>query len=151
MICMGMATAQTNAEILDNKAPTILAGCEKPISIYENNRPDRKWIIRRLTPTECARLQGFPDDWGHLEHKDDMTDEELEFWIKVRTKDEELRGKKQYQPKDKETTKKQMLAWYDKLHTDTSEYKMWGNGVALPCVYSVLHGIASVVEEEQEE
>lgn len=21
------------------------------------------WIIRRLTPTECERLQGFPDDW----------------------------------------------------------------------------------------
>jgi DNA (cytosine-5)-methyltransferase 1 len=20
--------------------------------------------VRRLTPTECARLQGFPDDWG---------------------------------------------------------------------------------------
>lgn len=20
-------------------------------------------IVRRLTPTECARLQGFPDDW----------------------------------------------------------------------------------------
>ena len=22
------------------------------------------YIVRRLTPTECARLQGFPDDWG---------------------------------------------------------------------------------------
>lgn len=25
--------------------------------------PPRKYIVRRLTPTECARLQGFPDDW----------------------------------------------------------------------------------------
>lgn len=23
--------------------------------------------IRRLTPTECARLQGFPDDWHEVE------------------------------------------------------------------------------------
>lgn len=23
----------------------------------------RKYIVRRLTPTECARLQGFPDWW----------------------------------------------------------------------------------------
>lgn len=23
----------------------------------------RKYIVRRLTPTECARLQGFPDEW----------------------------------------------------------------------------------------
>lgn len=22
-----------------------------------------EYIVRRLTPTECARLQGFPDDW----------------------------------------------------------------------------------------
>ena len=21
------------------------------------------WVVRRLTPTECERLQGFPDDW----------------------------------------------------------------------------------------
>ena len=25
--------------------------------------PPRKYIVRRLTPTECARLQGFPDEW----------------------------------------------------------------------------------------
>ena len=24
---------------------------------------DRKYVLRRLTPTECARLQGFPDWW----------------------------------------------------------------------------------------
>jgi len=30
--------------------------------------PPPKYIVRRLTPTECERLQGFPDDWtteGH--------------------------------------------------------------------------------------
>lgn len=30
--------------------------------IVDKNK-DRKYIIRRLTPTECARLQGFPDWW----------------------------------------------------------------------------------------
>lgn len=25
--------------------------------------PGRKYIVRRLTPIECARLQGMPDDW----------------------------------------------------------------------------------------
>ncbi|RPF72619.1 DNA cytosine methyltransferase [Aurantiacibacter spongiae] len=24
------------------------------------------WAVRRLTPTECARLQGFPDDWARI-------------------------------------------------------------------------------------
>ena len=72
----------------------------------------QKYVVRRLTPTECARLQGFPDNWGHPDYKEDMTDEELEFWIKVRNTDAEINGKRQYQLKDKETTKKQMLAWY---------------------------------------
>lgn len=26
-------------------------------------------------------------------------------------------------------------------HSDSAEYKLWGNGVALPCVYFVLSGI----------
>ena len=25
--------------------------------------PGPEWIVRRLTPRECERLQGFPDDW----------------------------------------------------------------------------------------
>lgn len=27
------------------------------------NTNGRRYIVRRLTPTECARLQGFPDEW----------------------------------------------------------------------------------------
>ena len=26
-------------------------------------KPKRKYIVRRLTPTECLRLQGLPDWW----------------------------------------------------------------------------------------
>lgn len=32
-------------------------------AVVTNGKPPRKYIVRRLTPTECARLQGFPDDW----------------------------------------------------------------------------------------
>lgn len=24
---------------------------------------EEKYVVRRLTPLECCRLQGFPDDW----------------------------------------------------------------------------------------
>lgn len=30
------------------------------------NCVDQAWGVRRLTPTECARLQGFPDDWARI-------------------------------------------------------------------------------------
>lgn len=88
-----------------------------------------RYVVRRLTPTECARLQGFPDCWGYIDHKDDFTDEEYRFWLDVRNTHASINGKTV-----KEYTKAQMLTWYNKLHTDSAEYKMWGNGVALPFV-----------------
>ena len=30
---------------------------------WDNNKPQSSRNIRRLTPTECERLQGFPDSW----------------------------------------------------------------------------------------
>lgn len=96
-----------------------------------------RYIVRRLTPTECARLQGFPDWWGHIDHKDDFTEEEYQFWLNARNLHASINGKAV-----KDYTKQQMLTWYNKLHTDSSEYKMWGNGIALPCALYVMQGIA---------
>lgn len=56
--------------------------------------------VRRLAPTECARLQGMPDWWCS-----------------------------------------------DVLHADAPEYKMWGNGMALPNILFVMEGIAEKGEE----
>ena len=99
------------------------------------------YIVRRLTPTECARLQGFPDRWGDINNKDDFTDEEYRFWLDVRKTHDEINGRK---PKD--YTKKQMLDWYNKLHTDSAEYKMWGNGIALPTALYCMEGIADALD-----
>lgn len=100
-----------------------------------------RYIVRRLTPTECARLQGFPDDWGHPDNKEDFTDEEYRFWLNVRNTHAAINGKPQ-----KEYTKAQMLTWYNKLHTDSSEYKMWGNGISLPTALYVMQGIAEALK-----
>ena len=99
-----------------------------------------RYIVRRLTPTECARLQGFPDKWGHPDHNEDFTNEEYSFWLNVRNTYAEINGKavRQY-------TRQKMLAWYNKLHTDSAEYKMWGNGIALPCALYVMQGIQAVL------
>ena len=98
------------------------------------------YIVRRITPTECARLQGFPDNWGHIIHKEDFTDEEYSFWLEVRNTHASINGKT-----TKEYTKQQMLTWYNKLHTDSAEYKMWGNGIALPTALYVMQGIADEI------
>lgn len=100
-----------------------------------------RYIVRRLTPTECARLQGFPDLWGHLNKKESFTDEEYKFWLEVRNAYAKINNKAV-----KDYTKAQMLAWYSKLHTDSAEYKMWGNGIALPNALYVMQGIAAEAE-----
>jgi len=69
-------------------------GNQIPLKLDEA-RPPRKYILRRLTPLECCRLQGFPDDWTAG-----------------------VEG------------------------SDAAQYKMWGNGMALPCVLYVMQGIA---------
>ena len=62
---------------------------------------DMHYIARRLTPTECARLQGFPPDWCS-----------------------------------------------DVPHSDSAEYKLWGNGIALPCLFNLFKSIVDVYETE---
>ena len=102
-----------------------------------NDNKAHRYIVRRLTPTECARLQGFPDKWGHPDHKGDFTDEEYRFWLDVRNTHAAINGKA-----ERQYTKEQMLTWYNKLHTDSAEYRMWGNGIALPTALYVMQGIA---------
>jgi DNA (cytosine-5)-methyltransferase 1 len=111
-------------------------------SLNGNNVVRVRYIVRRLTPTECARLQGFPDEWAHIDEKSDFTDEEYAFWLEVRNTHAAINDKAV-----KDYTREQMLTWYNKLHTDSAEYKLWGNGIALPCVLYVMQGIAEVLNE----
>ena len=48
-------------------------------------------------------------------------------------------------------TKAQMLNWYNKLHTDSAEYKMWGNGIALPPALYCMQGIADALKEVEDD
>jgi len=65
---------------------------------------DRKYVLRRLTPMECARLQGFPDWWT-----------------------DGVEG------------------------SDSAKYKMWGNGIALPCAADVIGRIAKEMNRKGDE
>lgn len=69
-------------------------------AVVTDGKPPRKYIVRRLTPLECCRLQGFPDWW-----------------------EDGVEG------------------------SDSARYKMWGNGIALPCAADVLGRIAKEGEK----
>lgn len=104
-------------------------------------KSDIRYIVRRLAPTECARLQGFADRWGDIDPKTEFSDAEYRFWLEVRNTHATVIGGKEA----KEYTKEQMLKWYNSLHADSSEYKMWGNGIALPPALYVLQGITDAL------
>lgn len=79
-----MESAQSNAGIMRGGCPTLNASHEQPIMLgskkqhagitddgtattltsQEKERPIiGTSVVRRLTPTECSRLQGYPDGW----------------------------------------------------------------------------------------
>lgn len=106
-------------------------------------KTDLEYIVRRLTPTECARLQGFPDWWC-----DDLgvklpSEEELTRWAEIFETHRKIVG-----TSSKPKTRKQIFKWLQNPHSDSAEYKMWGNGVALPNVVYVLTGIVYYTQNE---
>lgn len=115
----------------DGKANTLVNGT-RPGS--QNGLVDPNYIVRRLTPTECARLQGFPDDWCAAE---------LIALMKRISDSGRKSGKRIAESWAKARRPRPGGAhqWSAAIRIRTPrEYKMWGNGVALPCVCFVLSG-----------
>ena len=101
------------------------------------------YTVRRLTPTECARLQGFPDWWCDDLGIAEPTMEDIRYWYDVFETHRRIVGSS-----TKPKSLKQIAKWLRDPHSDAAEYKMWGNGVALPCVVFVLSGIVYYTQSE---
>ena len=95
------------------------------IPVIETKKSERRYIIRRLTPLECCRLQGFPDWWTEGCETHPITMEQAmnkTLFLHVNPTGA-VEG------------------------ADSPKYKMWGNGIALPCALHVMRGVARVLEE----
>ncbi|MDO5390249.1 MAG: DNA cytosine methyltransferase [Eubacteriales bacterium] len=101
-----------------------------------NDEDDADYIVRRLTPTECARLQGFPDWWCDDLATQEPTQADIDYWKEVFETHRKVMG-----TASKPKSESQIIKWLKNPHSDSAEYKMWGNGVALPNVLFVLSGI----------
>ena len=76
----------------DYKDPQLIAYAENEV-----NKRTSNYIVRRLTPTECARLQGFADWWGVIEPRHTFTNEEYAFWCDVYLTKQIIDGKVDYE------------------------------------------------------
>ncbi|WP_322173915.1 DNA cytosine methyltransferase [Acutalibacter caecimuris] len=125
-------TTGSYTQVSEEQAPTLMARDFKdPAAV------NRGYSVRRLTPTECARLQGFPDFWCVNLETPEPTEEDIAFWTEVWETHRRVMGSSA-----KAKSRNQIVKWLQHPHSDAAEYKMWGNGVALPNVFFVLAGIA---------
>ena len=124
-------TPCTFTQIEREKAPTLNARDFKDPTFVNSG-----YSVRRLTPTECARLQGFPDFWCAGLDTPEPSEEDIAFWTEVWETNRRVVGSS-----TKAKSRNQIVKWLQHPHSDAAEYKMWGNGVALPNVFFVLAGI----------
>ena len=84
----------------DREQYTLNATERHGVIIERSGEMESEYEVRRLTPTECAMLQGFPPDWC-----DDVP------------------------------------------HSDSAEYKLWGNGIALPSILPFIQNAVGHIKE----
>ena len=130
--CTSKSSFHTSAE--ENLAGTLVASDYKDPPIV--NEP--QYIV-------SARLQGFPEWWCSDLGTKIPSEEELDFWEDVFETHRKILGKS-----TKPKTRKQIFKWLQDPHSDSAEYKMWGNGVALSNVCFVLSGIVYYAQQSTE-
>ncbi|GHU53152.1 hypothetical protein AGMMS49975_10490 [Clostridia bacterium] len=156
-----VGNGQTDAlERLNPIAGTLDCMHETQILINASENPSAKgfadtvkdvvsYIVRRLTPLECCRLQGYPDWWceglaeTYLTESDDPKKISYEKWWEVAVW--QLSFAEAGRPKSWGYVKN----WLRQPSSDAVMYKMWGNSLAIPCAFTVLNGIAGLLRDEE--
>ncbi len=129
--------AKYRMNVCEEKAPTLVA--EGPSAVAA---PNTEYLVRRLTPGECCRLQGYPDGWCENLESLAPSNREIDRWEAIFEEYRQAIGKGG-RPK----TRRQIIKWLQNPHTDSAEYKAYGNSVAVPCVFFVLAGIVWAAEQ----
>lgn len=100
-------------------------------------------VVRRLTPTECERLQGFPDGWTLIGDSEwvDVKDYDIKYDEEGNVIEKTLVGthkEKEYFYTDSNGKKKKC--------SDSARYKALGNSIALPFWFYLLRRISAQYE-----
>jgi len=130
--------AQYRMNVSEEQAPTLVA--EGPGAVAA---PEVEYLVRRLTPGECCRLQGYPDGWCEKLGNPSPSYGEIDRWEAIFEEYRVAMGKS-----TKPKTRKQIIKWLQNPHSDAAEYKAYGNSVAVPCVFFVLAGIVWAQNKE---
>lgn len=119
------------------KANTLVASDYKDPPVVNDSTSEIDYIVRRLTPQECALLQGMPTWWCDDIGIENPTEEQITWWQNVFETYNKAVGKT-----CKSKSRKQIEKWLKNPYSDSAAYKMWGNGCASSNALFVLAGIA---------
>lgn len=128
----------------EEKTGTLVASDYKDPPTVSGNSSETEYIIRRLTPSECAKLQGFPSWWCKGLENTNPTESEIDEWMQIFET-----YRLAVNPDSKPKTRKAVEKFLKNPHSDSAEYRLWGNGVSLPVVWFVLAGIACYANLEE--
>ena len=127
------------------KANTLVASDYKDPPLVNDSTSEIEYIVRRLTPQECALLQGMPTWWCDDLGTENPTDTQIDWWQNVFENYNKAIGK-ECKPK----SRKQIEKWLKDPYSDSAAYKMWGNGIAACNAWFVLAGIACYAQKTGE-
>jgi len=126
-------TTGSYTQVCKEQSPTLQARDFKDAPIVAK----QQYVVRRLTPQECAMLQGLPFDYCEGLETPEPTEADITFWTEVFETHRKIIGKSS-RPK----SRNQIVKWLKNPYSDSAAYKLYGNGIALPCGAFVLGGIA---------
>lgn len=136
-VCCGIGRDVFNAGTNAKFAPSVSEEVQPTMTARGPGAVKQGYIVRRLTPLECSRLMGFPDGWCSDLGTENPTEDEMQFWRDVFETHRQVMGTAK-----KPKTDNQIRKWLKNPHTDSAEYRMWGNGAVLPIVFYIMYGIA---------
>lgn len=125
------------------KANTLVASDYKDPPVVNDSTPEIEYIVRRLTPQECALLQGMLTWWCDDLGTENPTEEQITWWQNVFETYNKAVGKT-----CKSKSHKQIEKWLKNPYSDSAAYKMWGNGIASSNALFVLTGITYYAQNE---
>ena len=126
-------------------ANTLVASDYKDPPLVNDSTSEIEYIVRRLTPQECALLQGMPTWWCDDLGTENPTDTQIDWWQNVFENYNKAIGK-ECKPK----SRKQIEKWLKDPYSDSAAYNMWGNGIAACNAWFVLAGIAYYAQKSEE-
>ena len=132
--------AQYSMNVGEEKAPTLVAEGSGAVAA------PAEYLVRRLTPGECCRLQGYPDGWCENLESPAPSNKETDRWEAIFEEWRTAMG-----GKTKPKTRRQIIRWLQNPHTDSAEYKAYGNSIVAQCGFFVLAGIVWAQETEVNE